>query len=98
MTPIIGRIVYYKLNPADVLRAAARIASGGHDNAPHRGDVYPAMIVRVSGSTPQSLVQLQVFIDGDFALWVTSVMEANQSPLCLPDSPHPEGTYIWPSL
>ena len=98
MIPTIGRIVLYKLTPGDAAQAAYRIANSYHGNAPRHGDVYPAMIVRVWGNTAQSLVQLQVFIDGDFTLWATSVMEASQSPLDLPDHPHPERTYIWPTI
>lgn len=51
------------------------------------GDVLPAMIVRTWGSTPQSSVQLQVFLDGNDTFWATSVSAADV---------HPERTYIWP--
>jgi hypothetical protein len=49
------------------------------------GDVYPAMIVRTWGSTPESAVQLQVFLDGNDTYWATS--------RAVGDKP---GTYAWP--
>jgi hypothetical protein len=36
------------------------------------GDVYPAMIVRVWGDTPESAVNLQVHLDGNDTYWATS--------------------------
>ncbi|MFJ2006987.1 hypothetical protein [Streptomyces chartreusis] len=41
-------------------------------NQAREGDVYPAMIVRVFGETPESAVNLQVFLDGNDAFWATS--------------------------
>lgn len=37
------------------------------------GDVYPMVIVRTWGSTPESVVNGQVLLDGNDTLWVTSV-------------------------
>jgi hypothetical protein len=45
----------------------------GHvGNHAQEGDVYPAMIVRIFGGTPESAVNLQVFLDGNDTLWATS--------------------------
>ena len=46
-------------------------------NGASAGDVYPAMIVRTWGSTPESSVQLQVFLDGNDTYWATSVNEGD---------------------
>lgn len=37
------------------------------------GQVYPMIIVRVWGTTPESAVNGQVLLDGNDSLWVTSV-------------------------
>lgn len=37
------------------------------------GDVFPMLIVRCWGTTPESSVNGQVFLDGNDVLWVTSV-------------------------
>lgn len=42
-------------------------------NNVQEGDVYPMMITRIWGSTPESCVNGQVFLDGNDVLWVTSV-------------------------
>lgn len=44
-------------------------------NRAQAGDVYPMLIVRTWGSTPESAVNGQVFLDGNDTLWVTSVAE-----------------------
>lgn len=36
------------------------------------GDVYPAVIVRTWGDTPDAVVNLQVFLDGNDTFWATS--------------------------
>ncbi|MFF7452089.1 MULTISPECIES: hypothetical protein [unclassified Streptomyces] len=41
-------------------------------NQAREGDVYPAMIARVFGETPESAVNLQVVLDGNDTLWATS--------------------------
>lgn len=43
-------------------------------NVAREGDVYPMIITRVWGSTPQSAVNGQVFLDGNDTLWATSVV------------------------
>ena len=52
------------------------------------GEVYPAMIVRLWGDTPQSCFNAQVFLDGNDTFWVTSV---NMS-----DDPKPRYCH-WPT-
>jgi len=42
-------------------------------NRAEAGQVYPMLIVRTWGSTPESVVNGQVFLDGNDVLWVTSV-------------------------
>lgn len=37
------------------------------------GEVYPMIIVRIWGTTPESSVNGQVLLDGNDTLWVTSV-------------------------
>lgn len=89
MTPTIGRIVHYKLTAedaeavnrrrkdADANRQNHRDAALGYvahfGNFAREGDVYPMLIVRVWGTTPESSVNGQVFLDGNDTLWVTSV-------------------------
>lgn len=42
-------------------------------NKAHEGDVYPMIIVRAWGDTPESAVNGQVLLDGSDSFWVTSV-------------------------
>ncbi|NUS78454.1 MAG: hypothetical protein HOV70_19960 [Streptomyces sp.] len=59
-----------------VQRGGLRDGGTGHvahvGNQAQEGDVYPAMIVRIFGETPESAVNLQVFLDGNDAFWATS--------------------------
>lgn len=87
--PTIGRTVGYVLTKQDAdnvnrrrrqLREHAHIHGIPPDgcqrhvgNAAHAGETYPMTIVRVWGNTPTSLVNGQVKLDGNDALWVTSV-------------------------
>lgn len=41
-------------------------------NHVEEGDTYPAVIVRIFGETPESAVNLQVFLDGNDTFWATS--------------------------
>ncbi|GAQ64041.1 hypothetical protein [Streptomyces scabiei] len=83
--PSIGRIVHYTLNEQDAAQinrlrqeyqsSARHTGTGfvGHvGNHAQEGDVYPAMIVRIFGETPESAVNLQVFLDGNDIFWATS--------------------------
>ena len=74
MIPTIGRIVHYTLSVQDAAQInQARDSLRGAANPAREGDVFPMMIVRVWGDRPDSGVQGQVFIDGNFTLWATSV-------------------------
>jgi hypothetical protein len=55
-------------NPAWPLGAQAHIG-----NEVKEGDTFPMLIVRCWGDTETSCVNGQVFIDGNDALWATSV-------------------------
>ncbi|MFJ2162352.1 hypothetical protein [Streptomyces sp. NPDC087856] len=73
MKPSIGRIVHYTLSQQDadeINRRRAYTPQSG--NTAIEGDVYPAMIVRIFGETPESAVNLQVFLDGNDSHWATS--------------------------
>ncbi len=86
MIPTIGRIVHYTLTAQDAAQInALRGSSTFRANPAYEGDVYPMMIVRVWGNSPDSAVQGQVFTAGNFTLWATSVP--------LGEGPH---TYAWP--
>jgi hypothetical protein len=87
--PTIGRIVHYTLSEQDAGQinsrrgdAAARSKAIAEEktgyvahigNSAAAGDVYPLVITRVWGDTPESAVNGQVFLDGNDTLWVTSV-------------------------
>jgi hypothetical protein len=73
-TPSIGRIVHYTLSQHDAdeinrRRTDSFVLAG---NQAQEGDIYPAMIVRLFGETPESAVNLQVFLDGTDTFWATS--------------------------
>lgn len=93
--PSIGRIVHYKLSEQDAAEINRRRLvpyPNGKGSQVHvgnpaaMGQVYPALIVRTWGDTPESAVQLQVFLDGNDTLWATSVQCG--------DGPR---TYAWPT-
>ena len=44
-----------------------------YGNRVNEGEVYPLVITRTWGSTPESAVNGQVLLDGNDTLWVTSV-------------------------
>ena len=89
MIPSIGRIVHYKLTEQDAEQINKRRKDAQTNtlkihkdalgyvvhvgNSATEGDVYPMLIVRVWGATPESSVNGQVFLDGTDTLWVTSV-------------------------
>lgn len=74
MTPSIGRVVHYTLNQQDADQINRRRADSATHAGNHvqDGDVYPAVIVRIFGETPESAVNLQVFLDGNDTFWATS--------------------------
>ncbi len=83
--PTIGRIVHYKLSDSDVGIIEQRRGPGVGGNQVLAGQNYPALIVRTWGDTPESAVQLQVFLDGNDTYWATSRV-----------SGHAPGQWIWP--
>jgi hypothetical protein len=73
ITPSTGRIVHYVLSHADVQSIEnQRIATGTVSNATREGDIYPMLITRLWGDTPESSVNGTVFLDGPDTYWVTS--------------------------
>jgi hypothetical protein len=85
MIPSIGRIVHYTLTASDAaginIRRIHPVAEGlFHGNTAHAGDVYPMMITRVWSAEPDedTVVQGQVFLDGNDTLWVTSVAQGHE--------------------
>lgn len=82
MIPAIGRIVRYRLGEYDAKEINRRRTEGAgpaHGNQVYVGDVYPMMITRLWTDNPDehSVVQGQVFLDGDDSLWVTSVKQGD---------------------
>jgi hypothetical protein len=76
--PTIGRIVHYTLSEDDAKAIHKRRsdAAGLHiGNAVDAGDVFPMMITRVWGDTPESAVNGQVLLDGTDVLWACSVQQ-----------------------
>lgn len=89
VTPSIGRIVLYTLSEQDAeainrRRVQADMHIEEHrergdgsqvhvGNSVHAGAVYPMVIIRTWGDTPDSSVNGQVLLDGNDTLWVTSV-------------------------
>lgn len=62
------------LNAAGVTLASQDLGPQIHiGNQVSEGDVYPLIITRVWGPTPESSVNGQVLLDGNDALWVSSV-------------------------
>lgn len=104
--PTVGRIVLYRLNPYQVDEINRRRNDGrnkmdwhralSHGCQVHVGNkaetdrLYPAMIVAVWGDTPDSMCNLQVFLDGNDTYWVTSV-SATEPGIVMP------GRFCWPT-
>ncbi len=94
MIPSIGRIVHYTLTAQDAEQVNKRRKDAQENlekiredsigyvlhvgNTATEGDVYPMLIVRCWGTTPESSVNGQVFLDGTDTLWVTSVGQGDQ--------------------
>ena len=83
MIPTIGRIVHYTLSGQDAFQINSHAIGSLTANPVREGEVFPMMIVRVWS---ESMVQGQVFIDGNFTFWATSVSEG--------EGPR---TYAWPT-
>jgi hypothetical protein len=74
MRASVGRIVLYTLTEHDAERVNRAITL--HDgNQAHLGDVLPMLIVRVWSP---DLVNGQVFLDGNYSLWVTSAAQGTE--------------------
>jgi hypothetical protein len=85
-----GRIVHYRLTPADAqainkrrddyAKAEPAHADTGYiahvGNRVREGEYYPAMVVRVNAGPPET-VNLQVSLDGSDQYWATSVTEGD---------------------
>ena len=95
MKPTIGRIVHYRLAVEDAIAINDRRhdyltyrgqstpgAQPSMGNTVQSGEVVPAIVVRVGDFG----VNLQVFLDGNDTLWVTSVDEGEG-----------DGTWSWPA-
>jgi hypothetical protein len=81
--PTIGRIVHYRLSDEDVGRARALPTI--QINPVSFGDTYPAIVVRAFGAASDGEANLQVFLDGQAQLWVTSAKPGTGP-----------GTWSWP--
>ena len=74
--PTIGRIVKYTISEQDAANINA-LSGFEHNNAnkAYAGQIFPMMIVATWGNYPGALVNGQVFVDGNFTIWVTSINE-----------------------
>lgn len=84
--PAVGDVVLYTLTDLDAQRINGRRADATRNvtaatdgsqiytgNRANAAEVYPMMITRVWGTTPQSAVNGQVLLDGNDVLWATSI-------------------------
>lgn len=82
MNPSVGRIVHYKISKGQALEAFNMKSEhqGLHSNPLSEGEVYPMLITKVWDKEPTeiSVVQGQVFIDGNFSLWVSSAKQGTE--------------------
>lgn len=86
--PTIGRIVHYTVSEDDaklIEQKRWELPTGSRGNRIEAGQVYPALIVRTWGATPETAIQLQVFLDGSDTYWATSRTQG--------DGP---GQWVWP--
>lgn len=92
--PSLGRIVHCKLSQQDAEAINRdRLLSGATASGPARtgnkvsaGDVFPMMVTRTWGSSPESAVNGQVFLDGNDIFWATSRTVGDQP-----------GQFNWPA-
>lgn len=101
MVPTIGRIVLFTLNAAMASSINKRREDATAHMQEHRdsssgvqvhvgnpvgeGDIFPLIITRVWGTTPESAVNGQLLLDGNDTLWVTSAVCGEQP-----------GQFMWP--
>ncbi|MCW1885523.1 DUF2829 domain-containing protein [Luteolibacter flavescens] len=91
-TPSIGRIVLFVLAAAQVSAINhEREQSGGvlSGNTVKEGDVFPMIVVRAWGDSPESAVNGKLLLDGTDTLWLTSVTATKE--------PTP-GSFYWPDV
>lgn len=68
----------HNLNGAGVTLASQGLGPQIHiGNDVTAGDIYPALVVRRWSDVPTSVIQLQVFLDGNDTFWATSVPEGD---------------------
>ncbi|MFI1535558.1 hypothetical protein [Streptomyces anandii] len=85
--PQLGQQVYYRLDASDVRAIHRQRLAVSLRAAPVRaGDVFPALIVRVSGSTPDAPCNLHVALDGPDTYWAQQVVCGTA-----------DGTWAWPA-
>ena len=74
-----GRIVKYVLSEYDIkqINEARAKDSSRAGNPLHAGMAFPAICVRVFEKSDNPAANLQVFLDGNDCLWVTSRMRGN---------------------
>lgn len=72
IVPTVGRIVEYTLSHWDVVQIYKNRGTAFYGNEVEVGQVYPAMIIRTWGSTPDASVNLKVFLDARDDHWATS--------------------------
>lgn len=100
-TPTLGRIVIYTLKGTDAEQINKRRADAKRNMEHHRllshgvmvhvgnevtaGDRFPMVITRLWGTTPDSVVQGTVMLDGSDTFWATSVGAGEVA-----------GTWAWP--
>jgi hypothetical protein len=107
IVPTLGRIVYFTLAPWQAEAINKRRSDGTRCIDKHRwesdgtqvhvgnsveeGQVVPAMVVAVWGSTPESAVNLKLMLDGTDDYWVTSTSVEDE----YTDGRHTPGRYHW---
>lgn len=72
IVPSIGRIVLYRLSAYDVIAIHKQRGHNHSSNEVIEGQVLPAIVVAVWGTTPTSAVNLKVMLDGADTFWATS--------------------------
>ena len=79
MIPSLGRIVHLTLRADQAQEINTRRGfSGNVGNRASEGQVFPLIITRI-GDTEQSAVNGQVLLDGNDTLWVTSVVQGDET-------------------
>jgi hypothetical protein len=81
MIPSLGRIVHLRLSEgcAATINGQRNDSEALRGNPVKEGDVFPLLITKVWGgvTTESTIVNGQVFLDGNDHLWVTSVLQGD---------------------